>query len=76
MKLVRFENGTYGVTRYRWIWRGFLDLTRPSDDEDKCYWPSSSIEVERCCQGTKEAALKRLRGFHSQAPRVKFDIIE
>jgi hypothetical protein len=78
MKLIKFENGTYGVTRYRWLFfcYEFLDLTQPAKWEEDCNWECMSPDIEKVCQGTKEVAQNRIQNFYSQTPDVKFTVVK
>jgi hypothetical protein len=76
MKLVKFENGTYGVTIGFWFFREFLDMWSVFDPIEPTWW-SKPHNVNRYCHGTEERALERMKSIRLvRAARVKFAIVK
>jgi hypothetical protein len=57
-KVVKFQNGQFGIRRWTWIGYQFLDLT-----DDDFYWWTSEDCIERHCVGSESSVRTRLSEY-------------
>jgi hypothetical protein len=72
MKLVRFDDGTYGVMESRWYGNVFLSMTN-----NGYWWHASKVyAVSTHCTGTKEEALFKLNNPKPKKLSISYTIVE